>query len=208
MQRLLWIWLWLCFCPILAQAQMDFVEGTHYQVLTTNAQNYLQRTYPGENQVIEFFSYACPWCAKFAPIISRWHSSSPQSQLIKIPVEFRSNWALLAKSYYIAQSLEVEEKVAVGLFDAFGKHGEQEITADALKPIFSQANVAPADFLSALQGSPSLDAQLAQARQSARTLEVYQIPTFIVNGRYQTNLTRMQDIEQLPALLNFLLNKK
>src|SRR5262245_32614090 len=56
----------------------------------------------GKNiEVIEFFSYGCPHCADFEPILQGWLKTAPPDvQFRRVPVLFQEAWVPLAKIYY------------------------------------------------------------------------------------------------------------
>ena len=62
--------------------------------------------HPGKIEVVEFFSYGCPHCAEFAPILERWSAKQQKDVVLRrVPVSFgRPAWANMARLFY---SLEV-----------------------------------------------------------------------------------------------------
>src|SRR5438046_7930635 len=61
---------------------------------------------PGKIEVIEFFSYGCPHCNAFYPLISTWAAKLPKDVVFKrVPVSFnRPQWINLARAYYALQA--------------------------------------------------------------------------------------------------------
>ena len=57
---------------------------------------------PGKVEVLEFFSYGCPHCADFNPVLSAWSAKLPADVVLKkVPITFgRGAWANIAKLYY------------------------------------------------------------------------------------------------------------
>ena len=53
-------------------------------------------------EVLEFFSYGCPHCADFNPLLHAWAAKLPGDVVIKkVPITFgRAAWANIAKLYY------------------------------------------------------------------------------------------------------------
>jgi thiol-disulfide isomerase/thioredoxin len=53
-------------------------------------------------EVIEFFSYGCPHCSDFHPLVSKWATALPSDVVFKrVPISFgRPQWASLARLYY------------------------------------------------------------------------------------------------------------
>ena len=62
-----------------ANASDKFNEGEHYQVLNT--------TQSANTKVVEFFSYYCPFCYNFEPIVAELKKSLPEgTPLNKVPI--------------------------------------------------------------------------------------------------------------------------
>ena len=53
-------------------------------------------------EVVEFFSYGCPHCADFNPLLHAWAAKHPGDVVVKkVPITFgRAAWANIAKLYY------------------------------------------------------------------------------------------------------------
>jgi len=53
-------------------------------------------------EVLEFFSYGCPHCAEFYPILGNWITKQSGDVVVrKVPITFgRAAWANIAKLYY------------------------------------------------------------------------------------------------------------
>src|SRR5215510_11291874 len=60
-------------------------------------------------EVIEFFSYGCPHCADFEPVVDGWLKTLPPDvEFRRIPVMFQEKWIALAKVYFTLQALNEE----------------------------------------------------------------------------------------------------
>ncbi|MGB9354638.1 MAG: thiol:disulfide interchange protein DsbA/DsbL, partial [Azonexus sp.] len=53
-------------------------------------------------EVLEFFSYGCPHCADFNPLVTAWAAKLPGDVVFrKVPITFgRAAWANIARLYY------------------------------------------------------------------------------------------------------------
>ncbi len=62
---------------------------------------------PAKIEVVEFFSYGCPHCNDFHPLISKWASKLPADvSFRRVPVSFgRAQWANIGKLYYAAEAI-------------------------------------------------------------------------------------------------------
>src|SRR5206468_800904 len=61
---------------------------------------------PGKIEVIEFFSYGCPHCNEFYPLVTSWAAKLPKDVAFKrVATGFgRTAWTNLAKAFYALQS--------------------------------------------------------------------------------------------------------
>ena len=78
------------------------VQGTDYR-LVVPPQNTLS---PDKIEVVEFFSYACPHCGAFFPVVNQWLARQPKDVVFRrVPIGFsRPEWINLARAYYALQS--------------------------------------------------------------------------------------------------------
>src|SRR4029077_14890089 len=68
-------------------------------------------------EVIEFFSYGCPHCGGFEPILQAWIKSAPADvQFRRVPVMFQDRWVPLAKIYYTLEALGEEARFSPEVF--------------------------------------------------------------------------------------------
>ena len=74
-------------------------------------------------EVIEFFSYGCPHCGEFEPILQAWIKTVPADvQFRRVPVMFQERWVPLAKIYYTLEALGEEARLSPEVFVAV--HGK------------------------------------------------------------------------------------
>ena len=76
-------------------------------------------------EVLEFFSYGCPHCSDFHPLISAWAAKQPGDVVFKrVPVSFgRAAWANAAKLYYTLEATGDLAKLDGDVFKAI--HSER-----------------------------------------------------------------------------------
>jgi thiol:disulfide interchange protein DsbA len=75
--------------------------------------------------VIEFFSYGCPHCSEFHPVVSRWAAALPADVVFKrVPVSFaRPQWASLARLFYALEATGDLARLDVAVFNALHQGG-------------------------------------------------------------------------------------
>ncbi len=195
-RAMIWTGLLLALTTI-AQAAPPWIEGQHYFVI-----NPAQPTAaaPGKVEVLEVFSYACPACNHFYPLVDKVKAALPAArvQWRFLPASWHpeEDWKVFQRAYFAALSLGVADKLHDRVFDAVWKTGElATMDGNSMKnPLPSLSDVAqfyereaqlkPGEFLAAAH-SFSVDAQMRQADEQIRQYQSDSTPTLIINGKYR-----------------------
>lgn len=193
-----------CSAP---QSNASIKAGKDYQVVPST----LGVNAPPSDKikVIEFFSYGCPWCFRLEPDLEKWLVSKGKNiEFERIPVVFEPGWDVLAKAYYTAKNLGVDQKIMRPFFVALQTQGEDLSTADDLQAFFVSQGVSAADFQSAYNFSPGIDAQMMQGDKLMRQYGVYSVPSFVVDGRFVTNMAMVDgNTKRLLEVVDYLIDK-
>jgi len=192
----------LLLLPACGHAQ----EGTTFRTL-----NPPQPTdSPGKIEVIEFFSYACPHCAHFYPMLESWRAKLPKDVVLrKVPVGFnREPWTNLQRAYYALQASGDLEKLDGALFHAIHEEHLQLFDEQSLTD-WVRKNGGHADKFAAAYISLGVNTQTVQADTMAERYGIEGVPSLAVNGQYvavsaaqveQQSLTeRLANTDQLIA---------
>ena len=162
-------------------ALADAVEGKQYTLLNPPQTQEIA----GKVEVIEFFSYGCPHCWHFHPMIDKWTTELPgNAVLIRVPVSLgRPQWGQLSRAFYALQATGDLKRLDGELFNAI--HQEQQ-------PLFDEANltawavahgVDKAKFTEAFN-SFAVSTKASHAEELSRKYQVEGIPKVVVNGKY------------------------
>ena len=139
---------------------------------------------PGKIEVTEVFSYACPACNRFYPVVDRLRTALPaNAELNFVAAAFRADedWPMFQRAYYTAQSMDIDKKSHDAMFDAVWKTGELAVfdprtqriklpapgIEDAARFYARVAGVKPETFV-ANAGSFGVDVKIRQADQLIR----------------------------------------
>ena len=87
-----------------------FAQRQAYQTLGTKVPTEVA----GKVEVIEFFSYGCPHCHDFEPLLNGWAKKlQGDVNFVKVPITFnRPEWTALARLYY---TLDGDEAIGVSI---------------------------------------------------------------------------------------------
>ena len=207
--------------PLGARAA-PFSEGTDYELITPPQQTTVPK---GKVEVMEVFSYGCPVCNAFQPMVEKLrHSLPPNAQLVYLPASFNNtaeDWPVFQRAYFAAQFLGVADRSHQAMFDAVWKTGElatSDYTTNRLKekqPTIEQvanfyarvAGVDPQKFL-AMANSFGVDAKMRAADAQIIAMHVGGTPTMIVNGKYRVTRDWRQNSDQFIELIKYLIAKE
>ncbi|MDX1604638.1 MAG: thiol:disulfide interchange protein DsbA/DsbL [Candidatus Competibacterales bacterium] len=192
----------LAAAPLLLRAQpVRFQAGVHYIELP-------QRVPVGSGgpEVAEMFSYKCPHCFSFEPLVERWLETKPEGVAFhRVPVGFgRPDWQLLARAYYVAEELEALETMNQALFDALHVQGRRLATRDELAEVFVANGIDRAAFDSAFD-SFAVETKFRRAQQLVQRYRISGVPTLVINGQYRTTGSMAGGNAQMFEVAEFLI---
>lgn len=203
-----------------AHAQMKWVAGKHY----TNIPPQRTQVAPGKVEVMEVFSYGCPACNQFRPVMKQIAAALPKNaQLVYLPASWNAaeNWPMFQRMYLTAQSLGVADKTHEAMYDAIWTTGELGVVdqntrrlktklpsiEDAAKFYQRTAGVKPQDFVNASK-SFGVDLKIKQAEAQIKAMQIGSTPTLVVAGKYRINNEAFKTVDEIIELVNFLAAKE
>jgi thiol:disulfide interchange protein DsbA len=178
--------------------------GTHYRPLVpaqaTNAG-------PGEVEVLEFFWLGCPHCYELQPYMDAWKQK--KASFVKFTQEhvmWGPGHRAQGRLVYTLDALQREDLLTKA-FEQVHRYGNNlAANTDAqslqMQVAFAKANgISEADYKREFNGF-AVTSRLNRAEQLGKRYRVDQVPTFIVNGKYMTDVGMAGGPGQLVELLN------
>jgi protein dithiol oxidoreductase (disulfide-forming) len=178
----------------------------------------------GKVEVTEVFSYACPVCNRFYPIMDRLRKTLPSNAVVDyvaagfLPSE---DWPVFQRAYYAAKALGIAAKTHDAMFDAVWKTGQLQTvdpqTGRLKRPLPSIEDVAqwyhqqtgiPTRTFLAAANSFGVDLQVHQADRYILACQVFGTPTIIVNGRYRVEPSSAGGYDQMVDVVKWLVSKQ
>ena len=203
------------------QATQTWTEGTSFEVI-----NPAQHTSvaPGKVEVMEVFSFGCPACNQFQPVIAALEKDlPPKAQMVFLPAAFQpaEDWVVFQRAYFAAQALGMEQRTHQAIFDAVWETGELQTVdtdthrlknplpsiEDAAKCYERLTGVKAEKFLVAAN-SPAVDAKMRAADTQIIAMHVPGTPCIVVNGKYRINMDSLQSVDDLVGLVRYLVDKE
>lgn len=142
---------------------------------------------PGKIEVVEFFSYACPHCHEFEPVLDAWAAKLPADvTLRRVPIAFRSNWAPLQRLYFALEGMNaVTPALQLKIFDAL-HNARARLEDPAVAADFVARNGVDRAKFTALYNGFAMQGKLAAANRLGQAYNIDGVPALGVGGRFLT----------------------
>ena len=211
----------ICGAVLPAHAAADrWIEGTHYTVLDPAQPTTVPK---GKVEVMEVFSYACPACDGFQPVIHQLERSLPKkAQMVFLPASFipSEDWPMFQRAYFAAQSLGIAERTHQAMFDAVWKTGQLATVEpgtnrlrqpapsieDAARYYAQLTGISPQTFLAAAR-SFGVETRMRAADQQIMAMQVPGTPCIIVDGKYRVLMDSMRSPDDVISVVKYLIAK-
>lgn len=156
---------------------------------------------PAKIEVIEFFSYGCPHCSDFHPIVGKWAATLPSDVIFKrVPVTFgRPPWASLARLFYALETTGDLAKLDSAVFDALHKAGSKLYDDKSIVAWVTAQGVDAKRFTEAYN-SFAVVSKAKRADQLVQTYKIQGVPAMTVDGKYLVTGKELKGLAELPAL--------
>lgn len=176
-------------------------------------------------EVTEVFSYGCPACNQFHPVVEKLAASLPSNAVMAyLPASFipQENWPMLQRAYFAAKALGVADKGNDAMYDAVWKSGELSAMNPAgtgLKPhdalptiddaakVYAKSGADPKEFV-AVANSFSINTQMKRADDLIKAYGVTGTPTIVVDGKYRYDVSSAGGYPQAIELAKWLVAKE
>ncbi len=195
--------IWLLSVGALAES-FEYEEGTHYVEL----QIPLRTADTSKIEVTEYFSYGCPHCYQFDPMITTWHQELPRDVVFnRTPAIWNRDYQVYAQAYYAAEALNVVERLHTPLFQAI--HVQRKALNDPklIAMFFAEFGVDPLDFAK-MYKSFGVRASVQQAEARGRAYRSGGVPAIIVNGKYRIEGKSAGSNRNMLLVADFLIQKE
>ena len=187
-----------------AKKQVQFIEGEHYVVLDKP----IATRDSGKIEVVEMFSYGCPHCYEFEPLIKNW--SKQQGGDVDFwffPAVWNKPMKLLAQAFYTAEELKVAEKIHLPLFSKVVLEQQSVRNESDLADLFEKYGVDKKDFTQAFNSKIVKD-KVVKAEERVADYKPVGVPEIVVNGKYRIDRMRAGGQAEMLAVVDFLVEKE
>jgi thiol:disulfide interchange protein DsbA len=158
----------------------------------------------GRIEVAEIFSYTCPHCAQFEPLVMAWRARQPADvKFTPIAGFFGGNPEPFAKAFYAADAMGVRGKTHEAMFRAL--HIDRSLdmmkaTPETLAAFYGKFGVDPKQFAGTM-ASFATDAKVKRANQFIMKSGVEGSPSIVVDGKYRVTGKTLEDMLRIATHL-------
>lgn len=186
-----------------AQEQSKWVEGTHYSIISDQSTE--------KPVVTEYFSFWCPHCYNFEPIVAQIKSKLDSgTDFKKVHVNFMRFTSSevqdeVTKGMLVGRTLGKEVEMNQAIFNYIHVQRQPISGLSQIQNIFLAKGVTKEEFTK-IASSFALNNQLKQNNKSLEEFREHLsgVPNFIVNGKYQATFTRGMTSDDIVELIVWL----
>lgn len=205
-------------CMPLMACSAEYKAGEHYTVVNDQVSN--------KQEVREYFSFYCPHCMKFEPIMGVVKKSLPEgASFERNHVDFLRAASpkvqgLLSKAIVVADKMGMEQKIVDAIFNSLQVQRTVITSEQDIRKIFV-VNGADGEKFDKLMKSFSINSQAKLMKKNQTYFSTKRgadgkpylnaVPTVIVNAKYRINpsaLDRNNFVDDYTKLVNYLLTIK
>ncbi|HUY03066.1 MAG TPA: thiol:disulfide interchange protein DsbA/DsbL [Rhodocyclaceae bacterium] len=140
----------------------------------------------GKVEVIEFFSYMCPHCDAFDPILDKWLKTLPKDVVFRrVPVIFRPQWEATARLYYTLEAMGELNRLHSAVFTAIHRQ-YQDLTTEAGVTAWAVKSGLDRKKFVATYESFAVQSRTQGAKQMQGAYGIPGVPAMVVAGKYRT----------------------
>jgi thiol:disulfide interchange protein DsbA len=141
----------------------------------------------GKVEVVEFFSYGCPHCYSFEPMLDAWVKKLPADVAFRrVPAAFNAAWEGLAKIYYALEATGQLDALHKRVFAAIHVQRQRLDKEADIAAFVKSAGGDDAKFVDAFT-SFGVATKLRQGKQLAEAYRIDGVPTLGIHGRWFTS---------------------
>ena len=179
------------------------VEGRDYSLI--------QPPQPPANatkiEVCEFFSYACPHCSTFEPLIGPWARSLPADVTFRrVPVTFLFNAENFQRTYFALEATGLVEQMQTKVFAAVHVERQRLDKPEDVAALVTKNGGDGAKFLAAFK-SFSVATAVTKAKKLQADYKIESVPAITIHGRYLTSPSQANGGPRSLAVADALIDK-
>jgi thiol:disulfide interchange protein DsbA len=181
-------------------------EGVNYlRLVPTQPTN----AAPGQVEVTEVFWYGCPHCFALDSSLEAWRKNGKPSYVsfVRVPVMWGPVHHTHARIFYTAELLGKLDELHTPIFEEIHQRHNPLATPESIASFFTSHGVSQADFQKSFS-SFAVESSLKRAEALGLRYKIDSVPTFVINGKYVTDVGKAGGPQQLLSLINELASRE
>jgi thiol:disulfide interchange protein DsbA len=185
-----------------AGAQGAPVAGQDYTDISGPAPS----TPAGTVEVVEFFSFACPHCFHFEPVLEAWLAHKPaEIRFRRSPVPFLQNYANFQPMYFALEAMGLADSMPAKVFQAVHVEHDRLDKPDDIAAFMTRSGVDAKRFMVLFDSfGVRTKVQQANALFEACGVAGVGVPALAVQGRWLTSPGQARGETQALAVVDHL----
>jgi thiol:disulfide interchange protein DsbA len=165
----------------------------------------------GQIEVLEFFWYTCPHCYELDPLVEAWKKTKPAYiSFSRVPVLWTEGHRSLARLFYTLENMGRLDQLHGEIFKEIHVRNDPLVAADPANTaetermqtaFVAKYGISAEDFAKSYH-SFAVDAAMQRADQLVQRYRIDAVPTFVVNGKYVTDVRAADGAERLFSLVD------
>jgi thiol:disulfide interchange protein DsbA len=149
------------------------------------------------------FWYGCGHCFALDPALETWRNKGKAQyiEFVRIPAMWNETTRIHARLFYTAEALGKLDALHSLIFREIHVNGDQLTSVDKVTAFFKQHGVSSDEFQKAFS-SFAVESKLQRADFLNRRYHITSVPTFVVNGKYTTDVSSAGGESQLFGVLD------
>ena len=161
---------------------------------------------PAKIEVCEFFTYACPHCSAFEPLVGPWSRSLPADVAFRrVPVNFLFNAENFQRTYYALESIGLVESMQPKVFAAVHVERQRLDKPEDIAALVTKNGGDGAKFLAAFK-SFSVATSVTKAKKLQADYKIESVPALTIQGRFLTSPSQANGGPQSLAVADALID--
>ncbi len=183
-----------------------WVPGTNYKVILPAEPTNVA---PGKVEVIEMFWYGCPHCFALDPVLESWRKNKADYiEFVRVPVMWAEVHRAHAHLFFTLQALGKLDELHAKVFEEIHQNnnllfvnGDPLATQRAQLQFAKNNGISEADFMKAYN-SFAVQTKMQEADDLGRRYRIEAVPTFVIAGKYETDMQQAGGETNLLHLIN------
>ncbi len=181
-----------------------FVEGHHYITLDEP----VATAAPGKIEVIEAFSYGCPYCFDLEPHIMAWESQQKSDvEFQRMHAVWNDTMRFYAQIFYTIVGMDITDSVHIPIFNTIHVKQQPLVRPRAVVDFMVAAGIDGDEFMQYFR-SPETQSAVDDAAQRVKLYSLSGVPQFVVNGKYRVDPVRADGRRAMLDVVDYLVEKE